>query len=206
MRLEPDPARLTVSRHAAELFLARGVAGTSGDDIAAAAGLSTRTVWRYFRTKESCVEPLFIVTGLKFASLLRAWPADLSIETYLLDALRPGEQSPRALADDVLAARLVALLPAEPALRSAWLMACHAAETALADIVRARAGPDAGAFAVRICAATVMAALRVTDEEISEAAIGGRRPTLAEVCERMAAAIRMASTLPICDPITPSPG
>lgn len=203
MSVERNNARLAVSRHAAELFLAHGVAGTSGDDIAAAAGLSTRTVWRYFRTKESCVEPLFIATGLKFASLLRAWPAELSIETYLHQALRPGEQSPRDLADDVLAARLVALLPAEPALRSAWLMASHEAETVLAGIVRARSGADVPTFDVRLCAATVMAALRVVDENISEAAIGGRRTTLAEVCDRMATAIRAASTLPICDPIAP---
>ena len=46
-------ARLDVSRHACALFWERGVSGTSGDDIAAAAGLSTRTIWRYFRSKEA---------------------------------------------------------------------------------------------------------------------------------------------------------
>src|SRR5688500_16121626 len=55
-------ARLTVSRLACALFWERGVAGTSGDDIAAAAGLSTRTIWRYFRSKESCVEPVLAKT------------------------------------------------------------------------------------------------------------------------------------------------
>ena len=44
-------ARLAVSRHACALFWERGVPGTSGDDIASAAGLSTRTIWRYFRTQ-----------------------------------------------------------------------------------------------------------------------------------------------------------
>jgi AcrR family transcriptional regulator len=56
-------ARLRVSRHACELFWERGVAATTGDDIAAAAGLSTRTIWRYFRTKESCVEPVLALSA-----------------------------------------------------------------------------------------------------------------------------------------------
>ncbi|RYE73640.1 MAG: TetR family transcriptional regulator, partial [Hyphomicrobiales bacterium] len=54
-----ENTRLELSRHAARLFLERGVADTTGDDIAAAAGVATRTLWRHFRSKESAVEPLF---------------------------------------------------------------------------------------------------------------------------------------------------
>ena len=59
-RSKTEEARLAVSRHAAELFWKHGVDGTSGDAIAEASGLSKRTVWRYFRSKEACVEPLLL--------------------------------------------------------------------------------------------------------------------------------------------------
>ena len=36
----------------------RGGTATTGDDIAEAVGISTRTLWRHFPTKESYVRPL----------------------------------------------------------------------------------------------------------------------------------------------------
>lgn len=45
--------RLEVSREASRLFWEQGVDATSGDQIAEAVGLSTRTIWRHFRSKES---------------------------------------------------------------------------------------------------------------------------------------------------------
>ncbi len=204
MPSEREDPRLTVSRHAAELFLERGVAATSGDDIAAAAGLSKRTIWRYFRSKESAVEPLFAVSSLRFANQLSAWPLDVSIEAYLHAVVRPQDQTPREIADDILAVRLVALLPKEPALRSAWLMSCHAAEETIIEMVARRTKRWATDFDVRLCGAAVMTALRIVDEDIATAAITDRRAfTLPEVIDRMAEAIRTASTLPICDPVVP---
>ena len=50
--------RLEVARAAVGLFLAKGVADTSAEEIAEAAGISSRTLWRYFPTKDSCVTPL----------------------------------------------------------------------------------------------------------------------------------------------------
>ena len=195
-------ARLAVSRHAARLFLEHGVAGTSGDDIAAAAGLSKRTIWRYFRTKESCVEPLFSASALKFSSLLREWPRTVSIETFLQQRLGSGEQAPQDIADDVLAVRLIALLPQEPALRCAWLMSCQVGEEELIEIIADRLVRSVNDPEVRLCAATVMAAIRVVDETVSMAAIKhGQTFTMEDVVDRLANAIRTASTLPICDPV-----
>ncbi|WP_346433427.1 helix-turn-helix domain-containing protein [Massilia sp. CFBP9012] len=196
-----DEARLAVSRHAARLFVERGVAATSGDDIAAAAGLSKRTVWRYFRNKESCVEPLFDATSLRFIAMLRDWPRDASIESWL-QACLDSERSPNDLADDVLAVRLLAMLPDEPDLRASWLMATQRAEDALAAIVADRLERSPRDLEVRLCAATVMAAIRVVDETISIAAVKQRQTfTTQDVIDRLAHAIRVASTLPICDPV-----
>ena len=204
MATEREDARLTVSRIAARLFLERGVAATSGDDIAAEAGLSKRTVWRYFRSKESCVEPLFAVSALRFVSVLNQWPLDASIETHLHAVVRPQDQTEQEIADDVLAVRLIALLPQEPALRAAWLMSCHLGEEQVIEMVGRRADRPTDDFDVRLCAASVMAAVRVVDEDVSVAAIThGRKYTLPEVIDQLARAIRTASTLPICDPIVP---
>ncbi len=201
-RSKTEEARLAVSRHAADLFWRHGVDGTSGDAIAEAAGLSKRTVWRYFRSKEACVEPLLLATELRFVGMLRAWPRDVSIETYLHATMSSFVEGEQAVRDGVAAARIVALLPREPALRAAWLMACSQAEMEFAEIVAARLGRSPEEFEIKLCAATAMAALRVVDEDISAAAINnGQRFELAEVTDRLATAIRAASTLPICDPI-----
>src|SRR5690349_5137704 len=79
LHMSQAEARLAVSRHACALFWERGVAGTSGDDIAAAAGLSTRTIWRYFRSKEACVEPLLAKSVQRFIGVLDRWPPELSL-------------------------------------------------------------------------------------------------------------------------------
>lgn len=202
MGIPQDDARLDVSRHAARLFVERGVAGTSGDDIAAAAKLSKRTVWRYFRNKESCVEPLFDATSLRFIALLRDWPRAASIEDWLQACLDGERRSAADLADDVLAVRLLALMPDEPDLRCAWLMATQRAEDALVHIVADRLQRSPKDVEVRLCAATVMAAIRVVDETISSAAVRERQTfTIQDVIGRLARAIRAASTLPICDPV-----
>jgi AcrR family transcriptional regulator len=202
MSVQRDDARLAVARNAARLFLERGVANTSGDDIAAASGLSTRTVWRYFRTKESCVEPLFVESALRFAKTLQEWPLAMSIDDYLELAIGVDQQTPQRLADDILAVRLIALSAREPDLQTVWLYACHLLEQELYAVVSRRANRSVLDFDVRLCAATIVAAIRVVDESISKAAVNEHQKfTHAEAVGRVASAIRTASTLPICDPM-----
>lgn len=200
---EREDPRLAVSRIAARLFIRRGIAGTSGEDIADASGLSTRTIWRYFRTKESCVEPLFAISSLRFASTLRQWPADESVETHFHATLKFDPEKHQELADAALAVRLIAMLPEEPALRSAWLMSCHIAEVELTNVIARRLNRSPEDFDVRLCAATVTAAIRAVDEDVSVAVIRhGRKITSDEATDRLAAAVRLASTLPFCDPVS----
>lgn len=81
-RTIPEDAHIEVARCAARLFLQKGVADTTGDEIADAAGISKRTLWRYFRTKESCVEPLFALASQRLAARFRNWPSDVSVERF----------------------------------------------------------------------------------------------------------------------------
>lgn len=204
MKPTQEDARLAVSRHAARLFIERGVSATSGDDIAEAAGLSKRTVWRYFRTKESCIEPLFEASVLRFSRLLGDWPRNLSIENYLQQCLGNEQRNPEEIGDDILVARLLARLAEEPALLSAWLMSNHSSEQRLVGVIAERLQRSPKDPQVKLCAATVMAALRVVDETLCMAAVNdAQRFTMQQVIDELGRAIRLASTLPICDPLAP---
>lgn len=68
--------RLEISRAAIRLFGEHGVAATGGEQIAEAVGLSARTFWRWFRTKESCVEPVLSLATDAFTASLARWPDD----------------------------------------------------------------------------------------------------------------------------------
>lgn len=195
-------ARLEVSRHAARLFWEKGFDATSGNDIAAAAGISTRTVWRYFRSKEACVEPVLTVSELRFAALLGEWPKTESIEQYLARSMTAFVSDEAFIRDSVAAIRILAILHREPALRSAWLMACHAAEMKLRGVVADRAARAVDDFDVRLCAASITAAMRLVDEEISAAVINDAvQVSSEEATARIISAIRGAATLPICDAV-----
>lgn len=201
-RSKAEEARLAVSRYAADLFYKHGVDGTTGDGIAAASGLSKRTLWRYFRSKEACIEPLFFATELRFVGHLGKWPRSMSIETYLHATIASFVADDQFVRDAIAVVRIIAMLSKEPALRSCWLMACYQAEAELVPIVADRAKRSLRDLDVKLCAAMIMAAIRVVDEEICSAAVNdGQHYKQVEATDQLAAAIRAASTLPICDPV-----
>ncbi|WP_443677448.1 TetR/AcrR family transcriptional regulator [Mycobacterium yunnanensis] len=164
-------ARLRVSRHACELFWERGVAGTTGDDIAAAAGLSTRTIWRYFRTKESCVEPVLAQSAKRFIALADRWPDELSLADHMAADMIENPLTERELADEIASLRIATMSATEPALRTAYLMVHDEMERGFAPVVakRLRLPPDD--LTARLFAAAVTAAFRVVDEDVGRRAI-----------------------------------
>jgi AcrR family transcriptional regulator len=205
-RTVADDAHINVARCAARLFLEKGVAETSGDEIAEAAGISRRTLWRYFRTKESCIEPLFALTSQRFAEKLAKWPLDMSVERFLELAYDFSKIDAKEIEDGKLVVHLIARLDEEPALLEPFFMATRMTEIAMARVIAFRLDMSPTEFEVRLCAAAVAAAMRVIDETISRAAVKyGQIPTVEETNDRLAQAIRRASTLPFCDPITPRP-
>ena len=79
---------MDISRHAVRLFTEQGVAATSGEQIAQAAGVSERTFWRYFPHKESCVEPLLTKPfGEIGAPVVSKMPTAISSEMLPADLL-----------------------------------------------------------------------------------------------------------------------
>ncbi|MFI5611147.1 TetR/AcrR family transcriptional regulator [Amycolatopsis sp. NPDC051903] len=153
--------RLEVARAAVRLFLARGVAGTSGEDIAEAAGISPRTLWRYFPTKESCIMPLLTGGIETTARQLRSWRNDQDLADLLATARPPLTDT----ADDARTMlRLVRLTRTEPGLRAVWLEAHRAAEPVFAEALAHRAGLPEPDLVTTVQAAMLNVALRVAVE------------------------------------------
>lgn len=180
--------RLDLSRHAVRLFTEQGVAATSGEQIAQAAGVSERTFWRYFPHKESCVEPLLTKMVDAFCVVLRAWPPELELIDHLRAAYSPVLPSSDEDVDAVLA--VVRLTHDEPALRAAYLVLRERAEDALAEVLARRLGQPAGAIEVRVQAAAMSAVLRVATDDVAQAAVEGvTTETLERHREQMASAV-----------------
>lgn len=153
--------RLEIAREAVRLFAAHGVAGTSGEDIAAAAGISVRTLWRYFPTKESCILPL-LTTGIDAtARALRATPAERGV-TRLVEELQRTEDD--RLADLSTMLEMVRLSRTEPGLRAVWLQAHDNAEPVFAAALAERAGLPADDLSTTVQAAMINVALRLAVE------------------------------------------
>lgn len=198
--------RLEISREAARLFWEQGVAGTSGDQIAEAVGLSTRTIWRHFRSKESCAEPIVMQGVVTLLSVLRGWPRQSSLEDYLSEELAGlGDKAPVTLADEMLAMKMIRLADTEPALRTAWLMACDQTEREMCTIIGGRLERPADDLDVRTHAAAAAAVVRVLDEHIGAAILAGADVTefidVAAVSRRYAHAIRTATGGAVGDPV-----
>ena len=180
--------RLDLSRHAVRLFAEQGVAATSGEQIAQAAGVSERTFWRYFPHKESCVEPLLTKMVDAFCVVLRAWPPELELIDHLRAAYSPVVDSSDEDVDAVLA--VVRLTHGEPALRAAYLVLRERAEDALAEVLARRLGRPADAIEVRVQAAAMSAVLRVATDDVAQAAVEGvTTETLERHREQMASAV-----------------
>ncbi|CAN5649590.1 TetR/AcrR family transcriptional regulator [soil metagenome] len=187
-------ARLAVSRHACALFWDRGVSGTSGDDIASAAGLSTRTIWRYFRTKESCVEPVLAKSLDRFLAVMDRWPPELSLAEHLAADVVTHPLAPLDIEDEISAMRIATMTPTEPALRTAYLMVHDEMERGLIPVVAKRLDLPEHDLTVRLCAAAVTGAFRVIDEDVSRAVVIDRiQVTQSEALALMDRAIRDAT-------------
>lgn len=148
--------RLEVARAAVRLFLAKGVADTTAEEIAEAAGISTRTLWRYSPTKESCVAPLLTGVIELIAQFLQSWRSDQSM-AELFDTIGLHDN----VADRTTMVDLVRLTRTEPGLRAVWLEAHRHAEPAFAEALAHRAGLPEPDLAVTVQAAMIHTALRV---------------------------------------------
>ncbi|WP_299530094.1 TetR/AcrR family transcriptional regulator [uncultured Streptomyces sp.] len=158
--------RLEIAETAVRLFAEQGVAATSADEIAAASGVSTRTLWRYFATKESCVRPLLSVGVDSLAAAFRDAPPDRPL-AEVFAAVQMGEMEAYRERDGEPVLTLVRLTRTEPGLRAVWLQTHLEAEPVLAAALAHRAGEDPEALRPRVAAAVINVALRVAVEDFA---------------------------------------
>lgn len=78
-----DATSTEIALAAAALFAEKGVGGTTAEQIAARAGVSLRTFYRYCRTKTDAVVPLLSVGAASWQAALEATPE----KTKLVDAV-----------------------------------------------------------------------------------------------------------------------
>jgi AcrR family transcriptional regulator len=196
--------RLEISRETARLFWEHGVAATSGEQIANAVGISVRTIWRYFRNKESCAEPVLAQDGEEFMAVLRRWPREVSLENHLVEWATNRSRDPDQQAYDLAVIRMSVLSEKEPDLRAAWLMTHDRIERELVEIIADRLRRPTDDLEVRLHAAAANAVLRVISEDVSATLMAGvDRASIGNPIGQMAHAVRVATGGVVGDPVEP---
>lgn len=181
--------RFEIAREAVRLFTSQGVTATTGEQIAQAVGISARTMWRHFPTKESCVLPL-LSAGLDFAMAeLRNWPAETSLLDFFTETCRVGELP--AYTPVIL--DLIRMTSTDPALRAVWLQAHDDALPVLGRLLAQRSGGSANDLGVKVHAATLNGALRAAAEDFAQRYADDPTASGEEITACLLAALRAAS-------------
>lgn len=172
----PEPRSLTARRKAAtqleiaqvaaRLFAERGASAVTAEEIAAEAGVSLRTFYRYSRTKEDAVAPLLAVGGDAWRARLAAGDvADgllRAVEGAMRDVLTPG---PGDGEDEYLRTRgLLRNVPGDPALADVWYRVNRESEQRLEPLL-ADLAPEMDRLERRLVAAAATDAIRLALEE-----------------------------------------
>jgi AcrR family transcriptional regulator len=172
-----DQTRQEIAEAALTLALRHGLADVRIPQIAAAAGVSPRTVNNYFASKEAAVAWPAGAHAAAMAVGLRDRPADEPLAVALRQAVlaRYGRQRLDGLPAGWLR-DFRRLVGAEPSLRGEYLKAHDAAERALAEAIAERSGCDD--LRARVLAAMVVGAERAAVRHFMAA--GGQRGALAD--------------------------
>jgi len=149
MRRDPVPVRERTRRAvrgelaqlAMDLFVENGYDETTIDDLAAAAGMSKRTFFRYFASKEELVMGKYEVLGEQLAEDLAARPADEPIWVSLRQVF--GQIADHVESEGTAAVAMEKMVRDHPTLNASYLERVSRMQELLHDEARTRTGwPD----------------------------------------------------------------
>lgn len=155
--------RLEIAECAATLFADQGYDETTVEDIAAAAGISLRTFYRYCAAKEDALTPLLASSVGQLVEALASHPADEPL-TAVVAATFGTPDSARRLADTERARRLVRVMGEVPAIRMRWLASGREMQQQLAPALAARTGTAEDSLEVHLLANALIGGLNVALE------------------------------------------
>jgi len=150
---------------AAELFTAQGVSATTAEEVAAQAGISLRTFYRHFRTKEEAIAPLLEIGAERWQDALRAAPGDADGKEAVTGAIRhvltPADAE--AAAGLELVRDLLVASAEDQELADVWAVVNARSERELLAVMAGRFG-TANGLVIRLYATAATAAIRVALE------------------------------------------
>ncbi|HLU59251.1 MAG TPA: TetR family transcriptional regulator [Pseudonocardia sp.] len=152
--------RAQLAELALELFAEHGFDETTVEQVARAAGVSTRSLFRYFPTKEDMVLDSVDAMGDAVAEELRARPADEDPWTSLHAVLHTWATRIAAAGERLTRLQLI---ERTPALRARSAQRREEARLRVAEVLRERTGLDA--FTADLLTAAAGAALEAAERE-----------------------------------------
>jgi AcrR family transcriptional regulator len=175
-----------IAEKAMALFVEHGFDETTIEQIASAVGISSRSVSRYFPTKEDMVVGNLLQVGRDVAAALAARPADEDPWVALRHALRVSVQS---ILSSGTGAQAAAMMAKTPALRAALVRKHAYWHELLVPDISARLGDDADAGQVR-AHAIVAAALAFLDVAVIAWTQGDATESLDDLLDTAFTAVR----------------
>src|SRR2546423_748220 len=154
--------RREIAETALALFPRDGYENVSAEAIAAEAGVSLRTFYRYFSTKDDVLSPIITEATQEFVAAIAARPTREGLATAVqraYEGIRP-QQGPEGVR------ALIGLLTDVPALYARWLSDLRTIEDTLLAVVQRRARRPVSDEQARITAAAIVAALRIAVESL----------------------------------------
>lgn len=152
--------RIDIAKAALSLFTRDGYDAVGLDAVAEEAGVSLRTLYRYFPAKDELLSPLVMGGTAGLAELLAERPAG----EPLVEAVVSAYEQRAAFAGPGNVSALIGMLVTVPALRARWLDDLRTIEEALAPVIQERAHGQLDDYQARCTAAVVVTALRLALE------------------------------------------
>src|SRR5947207_12162426 len=148
MKRDPLPVRERTRRAvrgelaqlAVDLFVEKGYDETTIDDLAAAAGMSKRTFFRYFASKEELVMGKYEILGEQLAEDLAARPADEPIWASLRQVFGRVVEYVESEARGAAAVAMEKIVRNHPTLNASYLERVSRMQELVLDQARARTG------------------------------------------------------------------